>query len=153
MHDQRIEGQENAAGKRLQGQAGTLCTGSQVPAEDRPCAQEIQSLGRLQGQREMTTKTFEKVPETTGLEEIHCSTEGCGKFLGYANIENGLIIIKCHNCKNSNINFSFSEAQTQLTASEVRCPVCDRFLYSAAVTAGNVAVKCRTCGNWHVLKV
>lgn len=102
----------------------------------------------------MTTKTATSVPpETNGLEELHCEHPDCGKFMGYGTIENGLIIIKCHACKNSNIRFKFTEEQTNLMAQEIHCDTCDRFLYSAAITEGIISVRCRNCGTWHMLTI
>lgn len=44
-------------------------------------------------------------PSTNGINqiasEVRCSH--CGRFLGYASIKDGLVIIKCKNCKNWSI--------------------------------------------------
>jgi len=99
----------------------------------------------------MTTKAQSKatVPETKGMEELHCSAEDCNKFIGYARITNGLISIKCHSCKTTNLKFNFTQDTGVLTATEVRCDNCGRFLYLAAVTDGAINVKCRGCGEWN----
>ena len=104
----------------------------------------------------MTTKTKHKAstPDITGLEEIHCSIPDCDKFLGYGNIRNGLVNIKCHRCKASNLKFNFSaDMPDGLIATEVRCSHCDRFLYLSAITDGKFVVKCRICKEWHILEV
>jgi len=92
------------------------------------------------------------VPDTEGLQEMYCANTECGKFLGYSNIQNGLIIIKCHGCKTSNLAFTFTEDIPHPTTIEERfCKKCDRFLYSAYLPAGKVLRKCRNCGEWDVL--
>jgi phage FluMu protein Com len=95
----------------------------------------------------MTTKA---VPDTNGLKEMRCSVEGCGKFLGYENLQNGLVIIKCHNCKTPNIRFSFTDTMPPvMTAAEILCNNCSRFLFNSAMMSGTIKVKCRTCKTWH----
>ena len=48
------------------------------------------------------TKTKAEVNGITDIaSEVRCSH--CGRFLGYASIKDGLVIIKCKNCKNWSI--------------------------------------------------
>lgn len=88
------------------------------------------------------------VPNTEGLEAIHCADPECGKFMAYAVIENGLISMKCHKCRTTNLRYSFNTDMPAQTAEDVVCPECGRFLYMRAVTDGKITVKCRNCGHW-----
>jgi len=91
------------------------------------------------------------IPDTTGLDELHCGNNECGRFLGYATVV-GIILVKCHNCKSTNLTFTFTDSlATPIIAEERCCEKCSRFLYSYFLTEGRVVRKCRNCGEWNVL--
>ncbi len=88
-----------------------------------------------------------------GLKQLHCSMEGCDKFLGYTWIDNGLLSIKCHKCKTVNLTIELTETMEKPSVvQEVRCQKCNRFLYSAGLASGIIRVKCRGCGSWNELR-
>jgi ribosomal protein S27E len=99
-----------------------------------------------------TIKAAQKatVPDVTGLDELHCANDECGKFLGYTKLDNGLVNIKCHGCKTVNMKFNFTES---MPATEVKCKECGRFLYLVAATNAVVVRKCRICGTWDTMVI
>ena len=54
--------------------------------------------------------------ESNGLSPIRCSA--CGRFLGYAAIADGLVLILCKNCKSWNI-VAEGEMGSNLTTEEI----------------------------------
>lgn len=60
--------------------------------------------------------TEEHTPESNGLWPVRCSS--CGRFLGYAAVVDGLVLILCKNCKSWNI-VAEGETGNSLTSQEI----------------------------------
>jgi phage FluMu protein Com len=88
------------------------------------------------------------------LKEIHCAAPECGKFLGYEQLQIGMIRITCHECsKQTDVTTLPDELPISAKLGEVRCPTCGRYLYSEAIIEGIVKVKCPNCHNWNLLDI